>query len=170
MILIIGNCAHVLWKTIIGVITARDNKRNRCSQAKSVMMERVNVQRLELFILMWQFGQAFECSSDWLAWGVDPVPCFDAFVQAIFDFRFLTLMAVVGSLAGSLLCFLKVTLHLESFLLQKIYFHVTYNLRIWSEAFLTGYLSIMSRGNGSLSRVNYTTLISLRMEGGCQVG
>jgi hypothetical protein len=50
-----------------------------------------------------------------LAWGVDPVPCFDAFVQAIFDFRFLTLMAVVGSLAGSLLCFLKVTLHLESF-------------------------------------------------------
>jgi hypothetical protein len=34
--------------------------------------------------------------------------------QAIFDFRFLALLAVVGSLAGSLLCFLNVisiTLH-----------------------------------------------------------
>lgn len=31
-------------------------------------------------------------------------------VQAIYDFRFLTLMAIGGSLVGSLLCFLKVSL------------------------------------------------------------
>lgn len=122
-------------------------------------MERVNVQRLEPSILMWQFGQAFECSSDWLAWGVDPVPCFDAFVQAIFDFRFLTLMAVVGSLAGSLLCFLKVTLHLESVLLQKIYFHVT--LRIWSEGFLRLYRASMVRSETEEKTIPLSIISSL---------
>lgn len=38
----------------------------------------------------------------------DPILCDDFNEQAIFDFRFLALFAVVGSLAGSLLCFLNV--------------------------------------------------------------
>jgi hypothetical protein len=35
-------------------------------------------------------------------------------LQVIFDFRFLTLLAIGGSLAGSLLCFLKVCAHNNS--------------------------------------------------------
>lgn len=49
--------------------------------------------------------------------------CFCTSDQAIFDFRFLALLAVGGSLAGSLLCFLNVSSLLGILFITK--FHVT---------------------------------------------
>jgi hypothetical protein len=46
--------------------------------------------------------------------------CSCSLPQVIFDFRFLALLAVAGSLAGSLLCFLNVSVCPYLFLLNTI--------------------------------------------------
>lgn len=145
----------MLSKTMTDVFTARDNNSLFSSEKRNGEGKCAAFGEFHFAVAIW--------SSIWVqprsAWEVDPIPCFDAVVQAIFDFRFLTLMAVVGSLAGSLLCFLKVTLHLESFPSQKNYLHVIYNLRIWNENVLS-YTGLPWWGQKRRKKNNLPSIVS----------